>query len=219
MRISRPRSAFTLIELLVVISIIAVLIAVLLPTLRSARSSARQTSCQASLRQIGLTYYMYTIDHDGRLPYAQHKPSSATTMWFKYLEPYMNSEEDLSGGGRPMEVFRSCPEWDGWTGGFNFVGYGQVSKMGVPKPTSGSRWATRLSSYDNYPPKIDEFVQQSANVINGDTPGDKYLKPSNVYDEDPPRHMNRSSNMLFLDGHVEALTPDLSFPLLDDPPG
>ncbi|MFW6027954.1 MAG: type II secretion system protein [bacterium] len=60
---------FTLVELLVVISIIALLIALLLPALKTAREQARRIVCASNLRQLGTAAYVYTVDHNDRLPY------------------------------------------------------------------------------------------------------------------------------------------------------
>jgi len=64
---TRPQ-AFTLIELLVVIAIIAIIAAILFPVFLSAREKARRTTCASNMRQLGLSFSMYTQDYDDTLP-------------------------------------------------------------------------------------------------------------------------------------------------------
>ena len=62
------RKAFTLIELLVVIAIIAILAALLLPALATAREQGHRIACSNNLRQLGVTFFTYVDDFDGRIP-------------------------------------------------------------------------------------------------------------------------------------------------------
>jgi prepilin-type N-terminal cleavage/methylation domain-containing protein len=64
----RQNAAFTLVELLVVIAIIAILAAFSLPALARTRSQAQRIACSNNLKQVGVAFRTWAIDHNGNMP-------------------------------------------------------------------------------------------------------------------------------------------------------
>lgn len=61
--------AFTLVELLAVIAIVSVLASLLLPAVARARSKGSQAACFSNLRQLGVSWELYTSENAGDFPF------------------------------------------------------------------------------------------------------------------------------------------------------
>jgi prepilin-type N-terminal cleavage/methylation domain-containing protein/prepilin-type processing-associated H-X9-DG protein len=64
----KQNGAFTLIELIVVVAILAMLAASLLPALAGTRPRGQHLACTNNLKQVGLAFRTWAIDHNGNMP-------------------------------------------------------------------------------------------------------------------------------------------------------
>ena len=67
-RRTKPGQAFTLVELLIIIAFLAVLAAVLLPVLERQSSVGDHVSCAANIKQICLSFIVWSLDNNTHFP-------------------------------------------------------------------------------------------------------------------------------------------------------
>ena len=229
---SRGSRSFTLIELLVVVAIIALLIAILLPALNSAKEQARIAKCAAHFRQIGTGVQNCFNEYNGYGPawddgHCPRRKSDFMLTWVDVLYD-IDAIGDWRVGicptdKRPDDVTgRRGEDWE-----FKFV-----ERMGVgEQPKPGVRTSYALNIHMHYNFKADRFEQDPTRQVYAMDGWWSWCGCVNAawlmagrllgYHTDPLqfygnweatnvgwRHSHDfSANALFLDGHVDLVTP------------
>ena len=187
---------FTLIELLVVIAIIAILAAILFPVFARAREKARQITCASNHKQMGLAFFMYNADYD--------ETYVTNPEWKSKLQPYIKNTQINYCPSRKMKPWAPGEEMPFY--------YGQGFNIGVP-PGMGSvvvagfvgRPEAQIAS-----PASKILVAEWDRCNAGPPVGNPGLFAGGATCFWAcTRVHNGGSNVLFGDGHVKWLSPEV----------
>ena len=173
---------------MVVVAIIGILASLLLPALGKARKTAQQAVCLSKIKQLALAISMYADDNEN---FAPDSISNATNygQWYGRLANYNYlSSTDTS--------YRSCPNGVAFTETYQSnVAINTFLSVAPAVSLDSSHTSETMLLMDNYNKNWAMWVAALRNELLIEASSETRIS----------RHNNKS-NVLFIDGHGQALS-------------
>ncbi|HOB76041.1 MAG TPA: prepilin-type N-terminal cleavage/methylation domain-containing protein [Phycisphaerae bacterium] len=219
------KRAFTLIEVLVVTAVIALLAGLLLPALAQARNQGRRAVCLANLRQLAIAttgyldenrdyfwrYYVDSTDPKGRSWWFGFEPNGPGSGKYRPLD---KTRAALARYLRSTDNGLQCPSFP-YEDGLYFpkfaarsASYGYNLLLGTPHPSRPTR---RRAEFRNRSARVFVFADGVHFDFNPGINEGHYIEyaanPASLTSKTGYAHFrhNRRAQVLFLDGHADAL--------------
>jgi prepilin-type N-terminal cleavage/methylation domain-containing protein/prepilin-type processing-associated H-X9-DG protein len=207
--------AFTLVELLVVVAIIAVLAAITVPAVGAFQSKSWQTKSASNMRQIGVALLLYAGEHDGDLPPTSHTTGTKfRRAWIYQLKSYLGHFDEVRlCPADPHKAARRQAEGtsyilNSWVFVPKYGPFGDLEESynnlkRLPHP---GRTVFAFNVSDAVPPGItndhthSDLWPQNWQRVCAEIQPDRFRAGRAAAD-----HSEGQSNLLFADGHVEAI--------------
>lgn len=204
-RVQRARRGVTLTEILVCLALAALLCALIFPVLQGAKNRAQNASSIANLRQLGLAFTRYAVEHNGAVPRRLEEirlPNGSVQSgmaWHArlYADGYLPDRDILM---NPKEKYKT---WSAWVADPRVSASAKTNTVSWI-PTYGYRledWPSGTPNLYRIPQMSSFFILVESWFVGGNFPG--YFVSS-----DPSWRIKFDerglSNTLFADGHVEA---------------
>lgn len=182
----RNNRGISLVEILAVLTIASLLAGLAFAGWQRAIEAARTSACLANLRAIGAASAEYSADNDGRLPATAHQRAS----WIGTLQPYLGTK-------RPYR----CPLDRNLR---------RVASYALNDALANPAFSRRVSIAR---PAETMFMAETSDRFDG---GDHFhfldeetgeLVAAGAAEQFPAHRHGRGSNFLFVDGHIETLSP------------
>lgn len=200
-------------DLLPIIAAVIILLPILACAIHRARDASMQITCAENLKALGVAAEMYQADWDDVLvPYGAPFQWSPNSMWPTLLNRY------ISPGSTSLGSVFKCPAPASSTDGWAYERtYGMNQKCGGWLP-GGTPVVVSVKSV-RYPASTIRLAEVSWLAQGG-----SYFaaQPVNYYPGDPTCHQfatrhNGKGNVLWIDGHVSAMTLE-QYNMLDSGP-
>jgi prepilin-type processing-associated H-X9-DG protein len=185
-------AGITVIELLVALAISAVLVVMGLSAASGARTQADATKCLSNLRQFGTAVHLYGGDNGGRLPDTSHvRQDGVSQSWTNTLAGYLAPDFI---GRCPARKTASAKVTYAWN---DFLADSSGLGVAVPLCRAASKTLAIAETAEGYTSEHFHFRGARSGVTYNQFRRDVFVQSHSSH-----------ANYLFVDGHVEKLTPN-----------